>query len=194
MQACRLAARDLACQRGERALFRRVTLDLASGQALQVTGANGSGKSSMIRLLAGLGRPLAGVIERTGNVALLDENAALDPHVPLGRALDFWAILDGADHRSAVTDRLGLAALLDIPVRYLSTGQRKRAAFTRLMAQGAPIWLLDEPLNGLDKAAAGTIEELVAAHCEAGGIAVIASHQPFTLPGMALLDVESHAA
>ena len=86
MQECRLTANNLACQRGERLLFRGLALDLAAGQALQVKGANGIGKSSLIRILAGLLRPLTGSVERTGAVGLLDERPALDPSLPLGQA------------------------------------------------------------------------------------------------------------
>jgi heme exporter protein A len=84
---------------------------------------------------------------------------------------------------------LGLDELLDVPVQYLSTGQRKRAALARLLGQQAAVWLLDEPLNGLDAATARECERLVADHCRAGGIALIASHQPFDVPGMRQLDI-----
>lgn len=192
MQACRLAADDLACRRGDRVLFRGLSITLERGQALQVTGANGIGKSSLLRLLAGLLVPLAGVIERAGPIGLIDERPTLDPHLPLGRALDFWASLDGfADEPF---DRLGLSDLLDIPVRYLSTGQRKRAAFARLLVQRAPIWLLDEPLNGLDVSGAALTEALVAEHLGAGGICVIASHQAIAVPGLRRIDLAGFTA
>lgn len=184
MEACRITAMDLACRRGERLLFSGLALDLASGQALQVTGPNGMGKSSLIRILVGLLRPFAGTVTRQGMVGLLDERPALDEHQPLGQALAFWS---GLDQGTAPLDRLGIADLTDVPVRYLSTGQRKRAALARLIGQQAPIWLLDEPLNGLDTDAVRMCEALVAEHCAAGGIALIASHQSFTLPGLKTL-------
>lgn len=173
--SARLAATDLACRRGERLLFRGLSLALGPGEALHVTGANGVGKSSLIRLLAGLLRPWSGAVERAGAVGLLDERHALDPTVSLGTALAFWRALDGG---AAPLERLGLADLLDVPVRYLSTGQTKRAALARLMAQRAAIWLLDEPLNGLDSAGVTLVERLIAEHLASGGLAVIASHQP----------------
>jgi heme exporter protein A len=191
MEPARLTATDLACRRGERVLFRRLGFALAPGQALQVAGPNGTGKSSLIRILAGLLRPLAGAVDREGAMALLDERPALDGDLPLGRALAFWTKLDGGH---PPVGYLGLDALLDVPVRYLSTGQRKRAALARLAGQQAPVWLLDEPLNGLDREAVGLAEALVAEHCAAGGIAVIASHQPFALPGLTELALPDFAA
>ena len=192
MQACRLAATDLACRRGDRVLFRGLSFALEPGQALQVAGANGVGKSSLLRLAAGLLRPLAGTIDRGGAIGLIDERPALDPHLPLSRALGFWRGIDGpADDSSA---RLGLGDLLDIPVRYLSTGQRKRAALARLIGQAAPVWLLDEPLNGLDRNGAALVEQLVAEHCSGGGIAVIASHQAIAVPGLARIELADYAA
>jgi len=191
MQECSLAANDLACRRGDRLLFRDLSCRLGPGEALQVVGANGIGKSSLIRILAGLLTPFAGTVERSSAIGLLDERAALDPHLPLGRALAFWARLDGAG--AVPLDRLGLAPLADVPVRYLSTGQRKRAALARLIGQSAPVWLLDEPLNGLDRDAAALVETLAAEHCAAGGLCVIASHQPFALPGLRRLDLAGYA-
>jgi heme exporter protein A len=181
MEGCHLSAVDLACRRGERLLFRKLSFALSSGEALQIAGPNGIGKTSLLRITAGLMRPYAGTVDRAGDIALLDDRLALDENRALGSALDFWAKLDG---RAADVDRFGLSSLLDVPVRYLSTGQRKRASLARISARNAPIWLLDEPLNGLDVAAVEAVETLAAEHCARGGIALIASHQPFTLPGM----------
>ncbi len=192
MQACRLTARNITCRRGERVLFAGVSLALNPGAALQVAGANGIGKSSLMRILAGLMPSWAGEVERAGTVGLIDGNAALDPGLPLGKALAFWQRIDGESDNAAA--RLGLAHLLDVPVRYLSTGQTRRAAFARLIGQQAAIWLLDEPLNGLDADAARLAETLAAEHCAAGGICVIASHQPFALPHMTRLDLADFAA
>ena len=192
MEVCRLTATEIACRRGERLLFRGLSLDLCAGQAVQIAGPNGTGKSSLIRILAGLLRPFAGTAVSEGMIALLDERPALDEHLPLGRALGFWGAVDG--YHADPPSELGLGELLDVPVRYLSTGQRKRAALARLTRQNAPIWLLDEPLNGLDTAAVSTAEALVAQHLASGGIAVIASHQNFTLPGMAQIALKDFAA
>ncbi|MFB0613547.1 heme ABC exporter ATP-binding protein CcmA [Aurantiacibacter poecillastricola] len=192
MEALCLTARDLACRRGERLLFRGLSLDLAGGEACHVTGPNGSGKSSLIRILARLLRPYAGKVEREGSIGLLDQTMALDEHLPLGRALAFWRGLDGAISGDALA-QLGLSDLLDVPVRYLSTGQRKRAALARLLGQDARIWLLDEPLNGLDRDAVGMVETLVAEHIAQGGLALVASHQPIAVPGMSVLHLPDYA-
>ncbi len=196
MDACRLAAHNLACRRGDRVLFAKLSFALESGGALRLAGSNGIGKSSLIRMLAGLLEPFAGSVERNGAISLLDERPALDPHLPLGQALSLWAEIDGLGFlaRESCADRLGLTDLLEVPVRYLSTGQKKRAALARLIGQQAPVWLLDEPLNGLDTKGIALVEQLTAEHCRAGGIAVIASHQPFALPGLARLELRDFAA
>ncbi|HEX7753653.1 MAG TPA: heme ABC exporter ATP-binding protein CcmA [Novosphingobium sp.] len=193
MQECRLAATEIACRRGDRVLFRDLSLALGPGEALQVSGANGIGKSSLLRILAGLLPPYAGTVTREGAASLVDERPALDPHLPLGQALDFWARLDG-DDVDGPAHSLGLGDLLDVPVRYLSTGQRKRAALARLLGQNTPVWLLDEPLNGLDRAAVAAVEALAARHCAQGGLCVIASHQAFELPGKRELALAAFAA
>ena len=191
MQECRIAAIDLACRRGDRILFSELSLALQPGEALRIAAPNGVGKSSLIRILAGLLRPQAGRVERAGTSGLLDEQAALDPHVTLGSAIGFWQRIDGADrgaHGTAMR-RLDLADLADVPVGFLSTGQRKRAGLARLIGQQAAIWLLDEPLNGLDSQAAALTQALTREHCDAGGICVIASHQPFEMGGLQTLDL-----
>ena len=193
MQGASIAIDDLACRRGDRLLFRGLSLRLRAGEALRVVGRNGIGKSSLLRIVAGLAPPFAGKVNAEGAIGLVDERPALDPARTLGEALAFWRQIDGAGERNGDLGRLGLEALLDVPVRYLSTGQKKRAALARLLGQEAGIWLLDEPLNGLDTHAAALAEALTAEHCAAGGIALIASHQPFALPGMATLALSDYA-
>ncbi|MEP2235577.1 MAG: heme ABC exporter ATP-binding protein CcmA [Alteripontixanthobacter sp.] len=179
MQACRLAVTNLSCRRGERLLFRGLSLAMEPGEALHIAGPNGIGKSSLLRILAGLLRPYSGTLEREGALGLMDERPALDGAMPLERALAFWADIDRAGDLEQIMEALDLTDLADVPVRFLSTGQRKRAAMARLIAQSAPIWLLDEPLSGLDEASRGRVDGLVGNHLAGGGIAVIASHQPF---------------
>ena len=157
-------------RRGGRQLFEGLDLKVGPGDALHVTGPNGSGKSSLIRLAAGLLRAEAGRVERT-SVALSDEATALDRELPLGRALRFW----GAEGRM---DAMGLAALADVPVRLLSSGQAKRATLARVAASGAQLWLLDEPLNGLDADGVKRLDALIAGHRAKGGAVVAASHSP----------------
>ena len=162
--------------RGGRLLAERIEIDLQPGDGLLLTGPNGCGKSSLIRLAAGLLAPAAGRIERTA-AALADDSLALDRELALGRALAFWR---GPRLAEAIT-AFGLERLADVPVRMLSTGQARRARLTRVMASGAPLWLLDEPLNGLDRDGAARLEAALAAHRSAGGAVLAASHQP--LPG-----------
>ena len=188
-----LSAENLACRRGERLLFRRLSFRLEAGAACHVTGANGAGKTTLIRALAGLTTPYAGTVTREGALALLDERTGLDPDLPLGRSLAFWFGVDGAAEGEAIMTRLRLDALAEVPVRYLSTGQKKRAALARVLGQGAPVWLLDEPLSGLDTASQGLVSALVREHCAAGGIALIASHQPLDVPGMTSFAIEDFA-
>jgi heme exporter protein A len=179
-----LAFRDVACLRGGRLLFEGLSFALAPGDAALVTGPNGAGKSSLIRLAAGLLPAAAGRIEGKGGRALLSEAAALDPELNVAAALGFWAGIDG--RRAAVPEALeavGLGALAQVPVRLLSTGQRRRAAFARVVASGAPVWLLDEPANGLDTASVARLEALIATHRAEGGIALVATHLPIALPG-----------
>jgi heme exporter protein A len=188
-----LTADNLACRRGERLLFRRLSFRLEAGAACHVTGANGAGKTTLIRAAAGLTTPFAGEVRRTGTLALLDERTGLDPELPLGRALAFWFAIDSAADAPAIMARLRLDALAEVPVRYLSTGQKKRAALARVLGQAAGVWLLDEPLSGLDTASQGVVSALVREHCAAGGIALIASHQPLGVPGMTSFAIEDFA-
>ena len=179
MQA-RLLATDIACLRGERLLFRKLGLELGAGEMLQVRGPNGIGKSSLLRILAGLARPFAGTIERSGEIGLMDGRHALDSDRTLGDALAFWA-------------RLGIDTLADIPTGYLSTGQKQRAVIARLLFRARPIWLLDEPFAGLDTASQTLLAELVDEHCGAGGLCVFVSHQPVDLPARTL-ELSDYAA
>ncbi|MGU3315041.1 heme ABC exporter ATP-binding protein CcmA [Sphingomonas sp. M6A6_1c] len=175
----RLLLDRVACTRGGRLLFEGVEVSLDAGAAAVVTGPNGVGKSSLIRIAAGLLHPAAGTVTRDGAVALLGEAHALDPELPLARALAFWI----GDRAGAAMAAVGLADLAAVPVRILSTGQRRRAGLARIVGADAPIWLLDEPANGLDSDGVAQVEALIAAHRAAGGIAVVATHQPIALPG-----------
>jgi heme exporter protein A len=179
-----LALRGVACVRGGRLLFEGLDLRLAAGDAALATGPNGAGKSSLIRLAAGLLRASAGTVERSGAAALADEGLALDPRLTLARALGFWARLDRADAGAGMA-AMGLASLAAVPVRMLSTGQRKRATLARVIASRAPLWLLDEPANGLDSEGLERLAAALAAHRSGGGAVLAASHLPLGLDGAA---------
>lgn len=184
----------LACQRGERILWRGVSAILHAGELLAISGANGVGKTSLLRIIAGLLPPLAGTVSLPGRLSLVDDSLALDRDLPLIRALGFWARIDGAspDAIIPVLERLDIAQLADIPVRYFSTGQRRRAAIARLLIADVPLWLLDEPANGLDRNGTALLEHLIADHRLTGGMVVLASHQSLALDDHALLDLTAH--
>ncbi len=191
--AIRLVADKLACRRGDRLLFRALSFEIGAGEALHITGANGTGKTTLIRALAGLTTPFSGEVIREGAIGLLDERPALDPDRPLGKALKFWERVDGCSDPSGAQTVLGLEPLLEVPVRYLSTGQRKRAGLAVLLNRGVPIWLLDEPLSGLDTAAIEQVTALIQLHVSGGGIALIASHQPLAIEELQALELGDYA-
>lgn len=181
-----LALDGVACIRGDRLVFEELSLALNRGDALWVRGPNGAGKSSLIRLAAGLLRPAAGRVVRRGRIALIDEAAALDSELPLRRALDFWARVDTVDGHAVdrAMDMMALNTLADVPVAMLSTGQRRRAAMVRVIASGAPIWLLDEPANGMDEAATARLVAAIATHRANGGAVLLASHFALAIPDL----------
>lgn len=193
MEGSRLSADNLACRRGDRVLFHRLSFALAAGEALQVRGANGTGKSSLLRIVAGLLRPFAGHVTHNGTVALLDDRMPLDEHLPLGRAFDVWSRIDGGGFGPERVGLAGLGDLLDVPVRYLSTGQRKRAAILQSNAQRASLWLLDEPLNGLDTAGVAMLAGAIEAFRGCGGTVLVASHQPIALADLRTIDLADFA-
>ena len=166
-------ARGLALVRGGRLLFGGLDLALDSGEGLRLTGPNGCGKSSLIRLIAGLLIPAAGTIDRARS-ALADEHLALDRELPLGRALAFWR----GPKLSEAMAAFDLVPIADVPVRMLSTGQGRRAQLARVMASAAPLWLLDEPLNGLDTAGSAQLAKAIDGHRASGGAVFTASHAP----------------
>jgi heme exporter protein A len=195
-----LEAETLICTRGGRTVFRGVRFRAATGELLSVEGANGAGKTSLLRLIAGFLAPAAGTIRlRTNNadiedaeergkfVGFLGHQDAVKAQMTAAEALTFFADLYCA--KGSVADALaevGLARLADLPGHYLSAGQKKRLSLARLKLCARPLWLLDEPFAGLDAAGKTFAAGLIAAHCARGGIAIAATHEPLGLPGTTL--------
>lgn len=188
-----LEGRALACRRGGRTVFRALDLAAAPGDLLVLRGANGTGKSSLLRLLAGLLAPSEGRLAWDGEavdedpaahrrrVAYVGHTDALKPTLTPAEHMRFHAALRAApgDACAAALDAFGLGALAGVPARFLSQGQRRRAALARLVAAPAALWLLDEPTNGLDAASVEALARAVARHRASGGIVVAATHLEF---------------
>jgi heme exporter protein A len=189
-----LEARDLACLRGERAVFAGLSLALPPGAALVLSGANGAGKSTLLRILAGLLAPAEGAVLWQGEDIAAEPGAharrlryvshqdALKPALSVAENLTFFAALGGGAVAPALA-AMGLAPLADLPARVLSSGQKRRLALARLALSPAALWLLDEPTTGLDAASVARLGPLLAAHRAAGGIVVAATHIPLPLDG-----------
>ena len=187
----------LACSRGERRLFSDVDFSLAAGEWLHVQGENGSGKTSLMRLLVGLSPVDAGQIrwrneptpstEFRRDLIYLGHHAAVKEDLTPLENLQLAAALDGVilDQGAALAAliRLGLRGREDLPVRVLSAGQKRRVLLARLLTRPALLWVLDEAFNALDVAAVKLLGELIAEHLAAGGMAVLTSHQPLPVPG-----------
>jgi heme exporter protein A len=175
-----LSAENIAVIRGNRLVLRGLTVAARAGDIIWIRGANGCGKSTLLRLVAGLLSATSGILKAEGRIALADESLALDANLPLEQALQFWADMDGASaaQRSAALTDMDLQDLAHIPVRFLSTGQRKRASIARVLASKADIWLLDEPYNGLDTTSCARLDQAITAHAASGGIVLVAAHQP----------------
>ena len=171
---------NVAVIRGNRLVLRGLSVTARSGDIIWVRGANGCGKSTLLRLIAGLLHATAGSIMTEGRVALADENLALDANLTVEKALMFWADMDGAsaDERRVAMADMDLQGLAQVPVRFLSTGQRKRASIARVLTSKADIWLLDEPYNGLDSASCARLDQAITAHAANDGIVLVAAHQP----------------
>jgi heme exporter protein A len=186
-------AEGLACVRGGRPVFRDVSFRVKRGAALVVEGPNGSGKTSLLRLLAGLLAPAGGTIsfsgavdreERGKFVGWLGHHDGAKPQLTPAESLRFFARLYGAaaDAVPSLLELVGLARAADLPCQYLSAGQKRRLALARLKLCGRPLWLLDEPLASLDTSGKSLLLGLLREHLSAGGLAVIATHDPLGLP------------
>jgi heme exporter protein A len=193
----RLSGFGVACIRGEREVFRGLDFVVAAGEALAVTGRNGAGKSSLLRIIAGLLRPAAGqlVLDDSAPDLSLGEQAhylghrdALKPALTVRENLDFWReFLGGAPtdlDRCLAACGIGHAA--DLPAAYLSAGQRRRLSMARLLAVRRPLWLLDEPTAALDTDGQATATALMSDHLRDGGLIVAATHGPLGVAARAL--------
>lgn len=192
-----LAAHDLACERGERLLFKGLNFQLEPGQLLLVQGGNGRGKTSLLRLLAGLGRPEAGEVRWRGERVERCRETYHREMAYLGHANGIKDELDPVENlrfndglhgrafdrgrATATLDRLGLSRCLDRPCRALSFGQRRRVALSALLLARARLWILDEPLTGLDVHAVALVETLIREHLQSGGLVVATTHQALNL-------------
>jgi heme exporter protein A len=192
------AGRGLVCRRGERQVFAGLDFALAPGAALLLRGPNGSGKSSLLRLMAGLLRPAAGELAWDGvpierepedhrrRLAFLGHLDAVKPALTVTENLAFWC---GRAAVASALEAFGISRLALLPARLLSAGQCRRLALARVAATEAPLWLLDEPTNGLDAEAELLFAAALARHRAAGGMAAIALHGGTVPPGAAILSL-----
>ncbi len=194
-----LLARELECLRGDIPLFAGLSFGVAPGQILQIEGANGSGKTSLLRILAGLSPPSEGEVLWRGEsiarkraaffaeIAYLGHHLGLKAELSVGENLRLSFALNGTPPSRArveqALDQVGLADREELPVRALSAGQRQRVALARLVSSAAALWILDEPFTALDVGGIALVQKLLEAHAERGGMAVLTSHQAIELRG-----------
>lgn len=201
----RLSATDLACRRGGRDVFAGVSFSVASGESLTIRGRNGAGKSSLLRMMAGLVRVAGGQVSLEGGdpELTLGEQAhylghldALKLSLSVEENLRFWSAFLGA--AAANLDEplraVGLDSLSNLPAAYLSAGQRRRLSIARLLTVKRPLWLLDEPTSTLDAAAQVRLGEIMQAHLAGGGIILAATHGPLQLDGARELNLDGVSA
>jgi heme exporter protein A len=194
----RLSGSGLACIRGGREVFSGLGFELAAGEALAVTGRNGAGKSSLLRIIAGLLTPAAGTLSfdgAAGGDLTLAEQAhylghrdALKPALTVAENLGFWRDMLGGAERDleACLTACGLGHAVALPAGYLSAGQRRRLSMARLIAVKRPIWLLDEPTSALDADGQALVARLMSAHLAGGGLILAATHGPLGVPARGL--------
>jgi heme exporter protein A len=191
----RLVAENLAGERGGELLFSGLDFTVSAGETLLITGPNGAGKSTLLRIIAGLLIQAEGTLQLEAPPAAFEGLVAaahyvghlnaMKPVLSIEENLRFWQSFNGKARRS-IADALGLVSLGDIghlPFGYLSTGQKRRASIARLLISDRPVWLLDEPTAGLDKASELQFAGLMQEHLKGGGIIVAATHLPLGLGG-----------
>jgi len=191
----RVIAEQLEAERGGETVFSAVGFALGQSDSLIVTGPNGAGKSTLLRVVAGLLAPSAGAVrleaegEQFPSVQAashyLGHLNGMKAALTVNENLEFWQNFLGQARLSVAEalDRVGLGAIAHLPFGYLSAGQRRRAAMARLLVSHRPIWLLDEPTTGLDKAAMERFAGLMREHLHEGGIVMAATHLPLGIEG-----------
>ena len=196
--------RGLMCARGERTVFRALDFALRPGGALVLAGRNGAGKTSLLRLMAGLLPPVAGTLEWHG--APLDADAhrarlryvghtdAVKGALTVRENLAFWSSFDGGGDVGSALRHFGLAAQADMPARFLSAGQRRRACLARLMLAPRALWLLDEPGASLDVLGTEALSTAIAAHQAQGGMVALSAHGLPPTRGHDMLDIDALSA
>lgn len=193
----RLEIHDLALARGGRRLFSGLTLNLAAGEACALTGRNGAGKTSLLRATAGLIAPESGRISfgdtdpadaRAQGLHLLGHLDGLKSGRTAREELDFWTRWNGGTGPAAAeaARRLEITPLLDLEIRRLSAGQRRRLALARMLSAPRPLWLLDEPLSPLDSGWRARFGEIMAEHMAGGGLILAAIHDPLPVPAQSV--------
>ena len=190
-----LTASQLACQRGTRLLFEGLDLDVAPGRIVWVRGRNGRGKTSLLRLAAGLSSPSQGTIHRQGRLLFIGHANALKDDLTAAEALAFLlrvhALPADDDTVLQALDRLGVRSRKSAPVRTLSQGQRRRVALARLAVAGAPgLWILDEPFDALDADGIERLNALLLAHVQRGGSVLLSSHLPLDIVRLPVTEVD----
>ena len=193
----RLIAENLSGERGGEPVFSGLSFSMGEGEGLVVTGPNGSGKSTLLRIVAGLLPAAGGTIRLEGaeegqwpSLAAachyLGHGNAMKTALSVEENLSFWQEFCGEPHLGVgeALEMVGLPQTASLPYGYLSTGQKRRVSIAKLLVSYRPVWLLDEPTAGLDKASEAQFAALVGAHLEDGGIVVAATHIPLGLEGL----------
>lgn len=180
--------KDVTCIRGGRVLFRNLSLTLQAGEILQLKGINGAGKTSLLRILANR-LPAENYFSENKDIVFMPaDDRALKAQETAAENLTFWQKLWGRGDVAASLASAGLSDLKDVPVRRLSAGQKRRLSLARVYLSGATLWLLDEPVNGLDDASRESFLLRLQQHAASGGGAVIAAHQDLPVTTVKMLE------
>lgn len=202
------SAENLICVRGGRTVFKGLDFTLQAGGALVLVGPNGSGKTSLIRLMAGLLKPASGILKwgaeeisedpegHGGRLHYVGHHDAIKPVLSVSENVSFWAsLMSGNSGKGETTiaalNTFGIGHLEGVPGRFLSAGQKRRVNLARILATSAPLWLLDEPTTALDKETITSLERTIANHRTGGGMVVISTHSDIQLASHQAIDLAS---